>query len=1546
MVAAVLAVVLLAPGPVSATGGVSTIDYTVLDRKSPESPDAVLSSYVAPGLVARRAAQREVLVELYDATRGRNWDDNTNWLTSQPVGDWFGVTVDADGLVVEIVLWKNGLVGSIPPSLGNLTSLHRLSLLNEGLSGPIPPQLGGLVNLEILDLGDNDLSGSIPSRLGDLASLKQLYLDGNALTGSIPDLSGLVELKVLKLERNQLSGALPVALLTLPELVELRLGNNGFDRPLPQIPAAAPDDPHKLEILDLNYNDLTGGLPSSLSNLGNLTELRLWGSDLSGPIPPQIGELSRLRSLSLGHNRLSGELPEELAELSNLTSLNLSSNNLSGPIPPQLGELSRLKKMLLGSNRFEGSIPPQLGNLRALGLLLLGANRLTGEFPFELGNLDRLTGLDLVHNNVTGCVPNALNRDTTTVTFNTGLGFCDASLSALSVTPAQLDEPFNPDVLTYTATTTSDTTPVTLIATPTSSAATIEYLDTNGDPITDADDQTPGLPITLTETDTTVQIKVSVQGAESKTYTLSIYRPPELSISASTVSEGVGTVTLKVTMNRRSSRIVTVAYNTADGTTDDAAVDGEDYTTKTGTVTFAPDGELTQDVTVEIIDDVIDEPEESFTVNLTNAVNGEIDAAKSAATVTIIDNDPWPIVSVAALTVGEGDESARLTVTMRGRSSKPVSVRYYTEDDTAVVPGDYTTNSGMLTFAPSEADVQTQQVAVGIIDDIIDEPDESFTVHLRDLVYGRFVDGRDVAAATVNIIDDDEPSVSIADVNVAVDEGDRSATLTIALTGGSSTPVSVGYYTVDGTAVAGADYTHIEDSVTFAPSDDEQTHDVTVAIIEDIIDDADEAFTLRLRNPVNARINPDKAIGTVVIIDNDPLPVLSIADLSVDEDDESATLTVTMTGRSSTPVSVDYDIVGGSAVVDQDYRTSTDTLIFRPNGPLTQRVTVPIINDSVHEDAESFTVRLERPVNAEIDPDKAAATVTIIDDDPLSLLSIVRAPRRVEGASRVRLRVTLDPVNDREEVTVLYQTSDGTASAGEDYVAVSGMLTFEPGVSEQHVTVAIIDDVFDEADRETFVVTLSDAVGAAVGVGTATVTIEDDDEVPSLSITGGGNVNEDVGSVTLDVILNAESRREVSVRYRTPGDSAVAGEDYEPNTGTLVFEPGETEKTVTVVVTDDDLDETRVEDFRVVLENPDNATVGVGTAIVAIEDDDRRPRLSIVDDVEVDEGSGYAEFVVELSAVSGRTVTVDYATSDGTAHHGQDYSSVSSVLTFKAGTTRMTVSVPVSDDLSIESNEDFRLTLSNPKGARLGDAEATALILNNDRPTVSISLAPDLPVVEGGVAQLVVALSESNTEETVVRVVIGDISTTAADYYPLDPIVLFEVGVTSATIPVMIKDDSIDEYMESFTVSVVDADNADFAAAFVTVEIIDDDDPPSVSILDLDDGFETAEGTSVVIPVKLLDESGKVVTITYTTRQINDPDQDTATADIDYETTAGTLKFLPGTTTQDIVILIHSDMETEGTETFEVVLTAADGADLFTEGTIATVSITDVTDNT
>ena len=344
-----------------------------------------------PGSLLCNEADKAVLTALFESTGGSDWDDPRGWLSDLALERWHGIITDSVGKVLELDLRNNGLVGRLPPELGE--HLDRLSVLRIGdnaLSGPLPSSLAGL------DLQEFDYAGTglcVPSD----ESLRT-WLDG------IPVRHGPLDECPPLSDRD-----------VLVRLYETTDGEKWVDQenwltdaPLGSWFGVSTDAQGRVSYINLRDNGLAGRLPPEIGDLSNLTSLNLAENSLSGSIPSELGKLSKLERLFLGENRLAGSIPPQLGSLASLETLWLASNDLSGELPPELGELRQLRSLWVASNDLSGSIPSALGTLERLIFLNLGWNNLTGRIPAALGNLAALDQLTLVHNGLSGSIPTDL----------------------------------------------------------------------------------------------------------------------------------------------------------------------------------------------------------------------------------------------------------------------------------------------------------------------------------------------------------------------------------------------------------------------------------------------------------------------------------------------------------------------------------------------------------------------------------------------------------------------------------------------------------------------------------------------------------------------------------------------------------------------------------------------------------------------------------------------------------------------------------------------------------------------------------------------------------------------------------------------------------------------------------------------------------------------------------------------------------------------------------------------------------------------------------
>jgi uncharacterized repeat protein (TIGR01451 family) len=530
--------------------------------------------------------------------------------------------------------------------------------------------------------------------------------------------------------------------------------------------------------------------------------------------------------------------------------------------------------------------------------------------------------------------------------------------------------------------------------------------------------------------------------------------------------------------------------------------------------------------------------------------------------------------------------------------------------------------------------------------------------------------------------------------------------------------------------------------------------------------------------------------------------------------------------------------------------------------------------------------------------------------------------------------------------SVHYSTSDGSATQPADYTAVPDTtVTFTSGQTTKTVDVAVKGDTLDE-DNETYTLGLSNATGATISDATGTGTITDDDDPPSLSIDDVTVTEGNAGTVnaTFTVSLSQASGKTVGVTAASANGSATQPADYTASGNVpLSFSPGQTTKTVTVVVKGDTIDEDD-ETFTVGLSGASNATIADNSGTGTITDDDAAPSLSI-GDVSVTEGNlgtVNATFTVTLSQASGKTVGVSAASADGSATQPGDYTATGSVpLSFSPGQTSKTVTVVVKGDTIDEVDETFVVGLSGASNATIADAEATGTIVDDDGPSISISDATVNPEGTGGSASatFTVSLSGASVQAISVKADTAAGSATApADFTATSVTLNWAAGDGAAkTVTVPIVTDSLDESDETFTVALSEAVHASIADGSGNGTIVDDDTTaaPVVPAVSVGNATVDPEGDSGSKPatfaVTLSQATTVPVTVSYATAD------GTAKQPGDYAAASGSLTFAPGETSKSVAVAVNGDLIEEPSETFALVLSSPSGATLGTASGTGTI---------
>ncbi|MFM2225798.1 MAG: hypothetical protein RJA07_2000 [Bacteroidota bacterium] len=684
------------------------------------------------------------------------------------------------------------------------------------------------------------------------------------------------------------------------------------------------------------------------------------------------------------------------------------------------------------------------------------------------------------------------------------------------------------------------------------------------------------------------------------------------------VNENVGTVSVAVKLDRAYCDTVLITIDTA---TTSTAYLGLDYNAISfpDTIIFYP-GDTIKTITLNVIDDLIQEGMENITLSISNSYNAI--ATTTPAQIFIIDNDGPPTFqfNTAAISYSESAGTINIPVSILNPNANVSSICVYAVGGTATLGTDYIHPPQCISFAANSSSPVIGDT-IKIVDDFLVEGNETVILKLMTPfnLSGTPLLGID-SVLTLTIIDNDTaPKLNFGlpkTINVNENVGTINVPVHISNTNFTGSFVFNVSAKAASTATLGADYTLATNTYTFASGN--ATMNIPLTIIDDCLPENTESIILHITSPTNGALIGIDSIYTININANDTMPVVSFNTpntVSVNENIGLVSTTVSLSHAYCDTVKVFYN-VGGTASNGLDYNNiiTTNAVVIFPPGSTSKIIAVQIIDDFLVEPTESITFAISNANNASIG--NSNHTINILDNDGASAPTVQFQSSALswsENIGTVQIGVTItNPSTTATSVDV--NIIGSSATFGVDFTALASQtLTFPANsTTTQYISVTIINDLLIEPS-ETFIATLTNPTNNAIfGVNSSFIgTILDDDinaGTPTLNFnTSSITVSESVGTVYLPITITNSGSLPLAFAY-TLGGVATTNIDYIMVTNspaTVVAGVGSTNLQLNIF---DDAQVESTEDIIVTLIPTSNCIVGVNsTTTVYITNNDNPP---------------------------------------------------------------------------------------------------------------------------------------------------------------------------------------------------------------------------------------------------------------------------------------------------------------------------------------------------
>ena len=994
----------------------------------------------------------------------------------------------------------------------------------------------------------------------------------------------------------------------------------------------------------------------------------------------------------------------------------------------------------------------------------------------------------------------------------------------------------------------------------------------------------------------TSSITVEIQDNEQSVWSVAA--------NSDSILEGAGNASFTV------SRTGATAAGTIVFATAGVSATSADFTSVNQTLTFA-DGELSKTVTVALTGDSLLETTETFQGSIQGASSGTI--ATGTATVSIIDDeqDTWRISTVdnlASTSVSEGATSVAVLVTREGPASAAATIVVATGGGSATAGSDYTGVNQTLTFAAGETQ---KTVSIALTDDSAPEPNESFNVSISTASAGTLGSQTSVA---VELTDNEQALWSVSADQASVSEAAGSAAFTVTRSGKTDVAATIVVSSGGGEATAGSDYTSVNQTLTFAAGQTQQT--VQVAIGQDSALESNETFSLTLSSPSAGNIETASASLTINDDDQSTWSIAANASAPIDEGAGSSSFTVTRSGATNNSATVVVNAGGGSATggMANDYDNTQRTLTFAA-GETAKVISVSINNDLLLESVETFNASLTSVSTGVVDSAAASATVTLMDNDNVIWAVVADAQSINEAGGQAGFTVSRTG-NVQQTDTIVFSTGAGTAVAGSDFTATTQTLTFAAGETSKAVSVAVLDDSNAETNK-TLQGIINGQSNGTIETANAIVTIMDDDQSIWTIAQDTDSLSEGAGSNGYTVSRSGAYGATATIVVSSSGGTATAGatDDYTALAQTLTFAPGQTTQRVNVSVRDDFLMES-LETFNVSLSAASTGTIETSAVTTTLIDNDNMSWSVAVQSSPLSEGAGSAVFTVARAGDIASIETVEFYTQSQTASAPGRYSAVSQTLTFAVGQASQSVNVALNDNATSDTSGTFLGIIRNPSGGTIDTTAniASVQVDDNDQSIWSISaIAQTVDEGAGTAGFKVLRTGDISQAATIVVASTGGaanpVATAGSDYTALNSTLTFAAGEASKVVNVALTDDLAAEVNETLRVSIsapsVGAlDSASVSGAVVTLL---DNDQTVWSVSASETSLLESAG-SATYTVTRSGQSSAVATIVFENAG------GTADRGSDYIAQLQTLTFAAGQTNQSVSVALVNNSTPEPEE--------------------------------